>query len=229
MRPLEVPETWRTVLGPVLASPAVRRLEEWLRAEEDAGKTIFPPRQWRMRALELTPPDAVKVVILGQDPYHREGQAMGLAFSVADGVAPPPSLTNIFKELRSDLGAELPVRGNLSKWAEQGVLMLNTALTVEAGMAGSHLGRGWEALTDACLAAVAERADPCVFILWGAHAQTTMARIGASQDRRHCLIRSPHPSPLSAYRGFFGSRPFSRANAFLSTHGQPPIEWDLSQ
>jgi uracil-DNA glycosylase len=222
-----IPESWRPALEPALNEPTARRLGGWLCTEEAAGRTIYPPRGARLRALELTPLDAVKVVILGQDPYHGPGQAMGLSFSVPDGVRPPPSLVNIFKELASDCGISRPAHGDLSGWACQGVLLLNTCLTVECGKAGSHAGQGWEAITDACVAAVAARKEPAVFILWGSHAQATAARIPALTAGRHCLIRSPHPSPLSAHRGFFGSRPFSRANAFLAANGHTPIDWRL--
>lgn len=220
-----IPESWRPALAPVLATAEARRLGGWLCAEEEAGRTIYPPRGCRLRALELTPLDAVKVVILGQDPYHGPGQAMGLCFSVPEGVSAPPSLANIYRELAADCGIARPARGDLSGWARQGVLLLNTSLTVEAGKAGSHAGRGWQAITDACVAAVANRPRPSVFILWGSHAQATAARIPHLLDGPHCLIRSAHPSPLSAHRGFFGSRPFSRANAFLSAQGRAPIDW----
>ena len=223
-----IPPSWQPMLEPVLQAPEARRLRSWLRAEEDAGKAIYPPRGCRMRALELTPLETVKVVILGQDPYHGPGQAMGLCFSVPEDAPPPPSLRNIFKELASDCGVEPPRHGDLSGWARQGVLLLNTTLTVEAGRAGSHAGKGWDAITDACVAAVAEREEPSVFILWGTHAQGKAARIDALRaSSRHCIIASPHPSPLSAHRGFFGTRPFSRANAFLEEHGRGRIDWAL--
>jgi uracil-DNA glycosylase len=165
-----IPESWRSALEPALASPEARRLGGWLKAEESAGKVIYPPRGQRLAAFTLTPLDAVRCVILGQDPYHGAGQAHGLAFSVQDGVRLPPSLLNIAKELEADLGLPRPVSGNLSKWAQQGVLLLNNTLTVEAGQAGSHAGRGWDAITDAAVAAVAERDVPTVFILWGSNA-----------------------------------------------------------
>lgn len=221
-----IPDSWQAVLGPVLATPEARKLGGWLRAEEDSGKRIYPPRGTRLRALELTPLDAVKVVILGQDPYHGPGQAHGLCFSVPDGVKPPPSLANIYKELAEDCGIAIPRHGNLERWARQGVLLLNNTLTVEDGRAGSHAGKGWDAITDACVAAVAERGGPCAFVLWGSHAQGKAARIpalGRSSD--HLVIKSPHPSPLSAHRGFFGSRPFSRTNAFLVEKGLKPVDW----
>ncbi|RIV83527.1 uracil-DNA glycosylase [Aurantiacibacter xanthus] len=223
-----VPASWAKVLDPVLSQPAARKLGGWLRAEEEAGKAIYPPRGTRLRALELTPLEAVKVVILGQDPYHGPGQAHGLCFSVQDGVALPPSLKNIFAELAEDCGIAPAAGGNLESWARQGVLLLNNTLTVENSKAGSHAGKGWEAITDACVAAVAERDEPCVFILWGSHAQGKAARIAALREGGpHLLIKSPHPSPLSAYRGFFGSKPFSRANAFLVEHGRGAVDWRL--
>ena len=221
-----IPESWREVLEPVLAAPAARRLGGWLRTEEANGKQIFPPRGQRLRALELTPLDRVKVVILGQDPYHGPGQAHGLCFSVPEGVRVPPSLVNIYKELESDLGVAPPGHGNLEHWARQGVLLLNNSLTVEAGQAGSHAGRGWEAITDACVAAVAKRAEPTVFILWGSHARKKAANVPELQgETPHLVLTAPHPSPLSAHSGFFGSKPFSQANAFLEAKGRGAIDW----
>ncbi|WP_066558504.1 uracil-DNA glycosylase [Croceicoccus bisphenolivorans] len=221
-----IPDSWAPVLEPALATPEARRLGGWLRGQEDAGQVVYPPRGQRLRALELTPLDDVKVVILGQDPYHGPGQAHGLAFSVPDGVKVPPSLVNIFKELKADLGIDHAASGDLTRWAGQGVLLLNNALTVEAGNAGSHQKRGWDAITDACVAAVAKREDPSVFILWGSHAQGKAKRVPElGAGTRHCVIASPHPSPLSAHRGFFGSKPFSRANAFLKEYGREPVRW----
>jgi uracil-DNA glycosylase len=221
-----LPPSWRPALAAVLAAPEARKLGGWLRAEEAAGKAIYPPRGQRLRALELTPLDAVKVVILGQDPYHGPGQAHGLCFSVPEGVRVPPSLANIYKELRDDLGVAIPPHGNLGHWARQGVLLLNNALTVEAGQAGSHQNKGWEAITDAAVAAVAAQAEPSVFILWGSHARRKAERIPQlSGSTRHLVLTSPHPSPLSAHGGFFGSKPFSKANAFLETHGRGRIDW----
>ena len=226
--PDSIPDSWAPVLEPALATPEARRLGGWLRAEEEAGKRIYPPRGMRLKALELTPLEAVKVVILGQDPYHGAGQAHGLCFSVPEGVRPPPSLVNMFKEMESDLGLARPDHGNLESWARQGVLLLNNTLTVEDSKAGSHAGRGWDAITDACVAAVAERDDPCVFILWGSHAQGKAARIPAlGASDKHLVVKSPHPSPLSAHRGFFGSKPFSQANAFLEEHGLGAVDWAL--
>ncbi len=226
-----VPETWRPALDPVLATPEARQLTDFLGAEADAGKRIYPPRGQWLRALELTPLDAVKVVILGQDPYHGAGQAHGLCFSVADGVKVPPSLVNIYKEIESDLGLPRAGHGNLEKWARQGVLLLNNALTVEEARAGSHQNMGWEAITDAAVAAVAARAVPSVFMLWGSHARKKALRVPGlmpgSTKGRHLILTAPHPSPLSAYTGFFGSRPFSQANAFLEQHGRGAIDWRL--
>ena len=221
-----LPESWRAALEPLLATPKLRALGGFLSAEEAAGKTIYPPRKFRFAALDHTPLDTVKVVILGQDPYHGPGQAHGLAFSVPQGVAIPPSLRNIYKELESDLGIAPAARGNLTRWADQGVLLLNTALTVEAGQAGSHQRRGWEEFTDAAVAAVAARPEPSVFVLWGAHARKKAAGVaGLGEVTPHLVLTSPHPSPLSAYAGFFGSKPFSKANAFLEAKGRGAIDW----
>ncbi len=222
-----IPESWHKALEPALNTPEARKLGGWLRAEEDAGKVIYPPRGQRLAAMELTPLGAVKVVILGQDPYHGPDQAHGLSFSVQDGVKLPPSLRNIYKELASDMGCEPPTSGDLTPWAKQGVLLLNNSLTVEAGLAGSHAKRGWDAISDAAVAAVAERSDPAVFILWGSHAQTKAARIVGLTDGPHLVLKSVHPSPLSSHRGFFGSKPFSQANAFLERNGRGGINWCL--
>jgi uracil-DNA glycosylase len=223
-----IPDSWRAALEPVLNTPEARKLGGWLRAEEDAGKAIYPQRGTRLSALAMTPLDAVRVVILGQDPYHEAGQAHGLSFSVPDGVKPPPSLANIFKELESDLGMARPATGNLEPWARRGVLLLNNTLTVEAGKAGSHAGRGWDAITDACVAAVAELVRPTVFILWGSHARKKAGRVKAlGSGAHHLVLTSPHPSPLAAYTGFFGSRPFSQTNAFLEANGLGAIDWSL--
>ncbi|ARU16790.1 uracil-DNA glycosylase [Croceicoccus marinus] len=221
-----IPSSWAPILDPVLSAAPARQLDSWLRAEENEGRIIYPPRGQRMNALALTPPQDVKVVILGQDPYHGPGQAHGLAFSVPEGMKLPPSLRNIYKELESDLSTAPRADGDLTRWARQGVLLLNNTLTVEAAKAGSHAGRGWDAITDACVRAIAEADLPSAFILWGSHAQRKARRIpelGASSH--HLIIESPHPSPLSAHRGFFGSRPFSRANDFLREQGRRPIDW----
>lgn len=220
-----LPESWRPALEPILQSPPLRALGGFLQTEERAGKVIYPPRGSRLAALEMTPLDAVRVVILGQDPYHGPGQAHGLAFSVQQGIKVPPSLVNIYKELETDLGIPRAAHGNLSHWAQQGVLLLNNALTVEAANAGSHQGKGWEIFTDAAIEAVAARPEPTVFILWGSHAQKKAARVAALSNGPHLVLKAPHPSPLSAYSGFFGSRPFSQANAFLEANGRGTIDW----
>ena len=221
-----VPESWREVLDPVLASVRSRGLGGFLTAEEAAGKRISPPRGNRLAALELTPLDAVRVVILGQDPYHGPGQAHGLAFSVQDGVKVPPSLANIYKELESDLGLPRAGHGNLSNWARQGVLLLNAALTVEDGKPASHQGKGWEEITDAVVAAVAARSDPCVFLLWGNPARKKAGNVaGVGSGTHHLVLTAPHPSPLSAHTGWFGCRHFSQANAFLEAHGRGAVDW----
>ena len=200
-------------------------LRSFLLAERNAGKTIYPKGSEWFAALDATPRSKVRVVIFGQDPYHGEGQAHGLCFSVRDGIRLPPSLLNIFKELESDLGHMRSSHGNLQNWAEQGVLLLNSVLTVEAGHAASHQGKGWEQFTDAIIRLLNAQASPLVFILWGAYAQ----RKGAFIDKsRHLVITSAHPSPLSAHNGFFGSKPFSRTNDFLEKRGLIPIDWNLS-
>ena len=220
-----VPESSRAALAPVLETPEARRLGGFLQAEEAAGKPIYPPRGQRLTAFELTPLDAVKVLILGQDPYHGPGQAHGLSFSVQPGVKVPPSLLNIYKEIEADLGIARPSHGNLARWAEQGVLLLNNSLTVEEGRAGSHAGRGWEAITDAAVAAVAAKAEPCVFLLWGNHARKKALAVQGLMNSHHLVLTAPHPSPLSAHNGFLGCRHFSQANAFLEKHGRGAIDW----
>lgn len=220
-----VPESWRAVLAPVLATPEARRLGGFLSAEEAAGRRIYPPRGSRLAALELTPLDAVKVVILGQDPYHGAGQAHGLSFSVLDGVRVPPSLVNIYKELASDLGLPIARHGNLADWARQGVLLLNNSLTVEDGQPGSHAKRGWEPITDAVVGAVAAKAEPCVFLLWGSHARKKAERVPGLAGGPHLILTAPHPSPLSAYSGFLGCRHFSQANGFLEAQGRGAVDW----
>lgn len=223
-----IPASWRAALEPVLASAKSRALGGFLKAEEAAGKAIYPPRGSRLAALALTPLDAVKVVILGQDPYHGPGQAHGLSFSVEPGVKVPPSLNNIYKELAADLGLPVPAHGDLRSWARQGVLLLNAALTVEDGKPTSHQGKGWEEITDAVIAAVAAKTEPCVFLLWGNHARKKAAKItGLGKVSHHLVLTAPHPSPLSAYAGWFGSKHFSQTNAFLETKGRGAIDWRL--
>lgn len=219
----DIPSPWRPALRSELEQPYAAGLSAFLAAER-ARHEIFPSEGEVFRALRLTPPSKVRVVLLGQDPYHGAGQAHGLAFSVRPGVRPPPSLKNIFGELHADLGCPVPGDGSLEPWARQGVLLLNTVLTVREGAAASHRGRGWERITDAVIRAVAARPQPTVFLLWGAHAQAKTEMIDPS---RHMILAAPHPSPLSAKRGFFGSRPFSRANAALAAAGLGPIDWCL--
>lgn len=223
-----VPESWRSALEPVLTTQKSRALGAFLSAEEAAGKRVYPPRGSRFAALDLTPLDQVKVVILGQDPYHGPGQAHGLSFSVQDGAKLPPSLRNIYKELHADLGLAVPRRGNLSHWARQGVLLLNNALTVEDGRPASHQGKGWEEVTDAVIAAVAAKEEPCVFMLWGSHARKKAERVPGLAQSHHLLLTAPHPSPLSAHTGWFGSGHFSKANAFLESRQRGSIDWAIS-
>ena len=218
---VKIDATWRDRLQAEFDAPYFAQLTEFVRAEYQAGP-CYPPGRQIFAAFDLCPFDRVKVVIIGQDPYHEAGQAEGLCFSVADGVPFPPSLQNIFKEIQDDLGRPVPPSGSLRRWARQGVLLLNATLTVRAHQAGSHQGHGWEAFTDAVIARLAVEREHLVFILWGSYAQ----RKGAMIDRsRHLVLASAHPSPLSAYRGFFGNHHFSRANAYLTSHGQTPIEW----
>ncbi|MED5304441.1 MAG: uracil-DNA glycosylase [Pseudomonadota bacterium] len=219
---VRIEASWKTRLAGQFAAPHMKTLSRFLRDEKAAGKRIYPPGGQIFRAFELTPFDNVKVVILGQDPYHGAGQAHGLSFSVARGVMPPPSLQNIYKELQADLGLAHPGHGNLESWARHGVLLLNACLTVEDGRAGSHQGKGWEPFTDAVIAALNRERQNLVFILWGRKAQDK----GAVIDReRHLVLTSAHPSPLSASSGFFGSRPFSAANSYLGSHGIEPVDW----
>jgi uracil-DNA glycosylase len=219
-----LPEDWRAILADELNKPYFHRLQEFL-AEERRRYTVFPPEPDLFNALKLTPYARTDVLLLGQDPYHDDGQAHGLCFSVRPGIKPPPSLVNIFKELRDDLGCSIPRHGCLAAWAEQGVLMLNAVLTVRAHEPNSHRERGWETFTDAIIRAVAARPSPVVFVLWGASAQKKAKLIDAS---RHAVLTAAHPSPLSAKK-FFGSRPFSAINAALRSVGKPPIDWQLPE
>lgn len=216
-----IEESWKEVLSPEFEKDYFIRLTDFVRQEYQTT-TVYPPGKLIFNAFNLCPYPKVKVVIIGQDPYHGPGQAHGLCFSVNDGVPFPPSLQNIFKEIQSDLGSPIPETGNLTRWAGQGVLMLNATLTVRAHQAGSHQRRGWEEFTDAAIRALAENREHLVFILWGAYAQKKGAFI--SRDR-HLVLTSVHPSPLSAYHGFFGNKHFSRANAYLEAHGETPIVW----
>lgn len=224
MSGIKLEDGWKALLEGEFVKPYMAQLRAFLQAEKDAGKRVFPKGADYFRALGLTPPDKVRVVILGQDPYHGEGQAHGLSFSVRPGVRVPPSLVNIYKELNSDLGIAPARHGFLEPWAKQGVLLLNAVLTVQMGMAASHQGKGWELFTDAVIRAVNDLPQPVVFILWGAYAQKKAAFVDTT---RHMVIKSPHPSPLSAHNGFFGTKPFSRANDFLVAKGYAPIDWRL--
>jgi uracil-DNA glycosylase len=216
---------WAPRLEAEFAQPYYLQLRSFLK-EEYRTQTIYPDMNDIYNALHLTSWSGVKAVILGQDPYHGPGQAHGLSFSVKPGIDVPPSLQNMYKELRDDLGCTIPKHGYLKHWAEQGVLLLNAVLTVRAGLPNSHRGKGWERLTDRVIAELNERERPVVFLLWGANAQEKARLI---DDSRHHIIRSPHPSPLSAHRGFFGSRPFSRTNAFLRSIGSAEIDWQLPE
>ena len=218
---IQIEETWKEVLAPEFEKDYFIRLTDFVRQEYQTT-TVYPPGKLIFNAFNLCPYNKVKVVIIGQDPYHSPGQAHGLCFSVNDGVPFPPSLQNIFKEIHDDLGTPIPATGNLTRWAEQGVLMLNATLTVRAHQAGSHQRKGWEEFTDAAIRALAEKREHLVFILWGSYAQ----KKGAFIDRnKHLVLTSVHPSPLSAYNGFFGNRHFSRANEYLIQHGETPIVW----
>jgi uracil-DNA glycosylase len=230
MRASDLPAAWRDAIAPEFDKPYLARLVAFLAAEDAGDAPIFPPANERLRALELTDPADVRVVILGQDPYHGQGQAHGLSFSVKPGVRVPPSLANIYKELAADLGVSPARHGFLEAWAKQGVLLLNTALSVRMGAAASHQKRGWEPFTDAVIRAVAASPKPTVFLLWGAHAQKKAGFVrDVAEGGHHLVLRAPHPSPLSAYAGFFGSRPFSQANAFLQARGRGTIDWALPE
>jgi uracil-DNA glycosylase len=220
---LPLPGGWQPLLAPELEKPYFAKLRAFVDAERRAHE-VYPPEDEVFTALALTPFDRAKVLILGQDPYHGPGQAHGLAFSVRPGVRPPPSLANVFKELRDELGCRIPNNGYLAPWAGQGVLLLNAVLTVRAGQPNSHKGKGWEKLTDAVIRLLGEREEPMVFVLWGGYAGRKAELIDTG---RHTIVQSPHPSPLSARRGFFGSRPFSRINAALRSAGHDPIDWQI--
>lgn len=221
----ELPREWADILAAEISQEYWLQLQKFLDGECSQGKVIYPPKPLWFAALESVAPAAVKVVILGQDPYHGVGQAHGLSFSVPQGIKPPPSLVNIYKEIARDLGANPPQHGNLAAWAAQGVLLLNSVMTVEKDKAGSHRKRGWERFTDALIRELAQKNDSIVFLLWGAYAE---AKVGLIDANRHCILTSAHPSPLSAYRGFLGNGHFSAANRFLLARGRSPIEWALS-
>lgn len=224
MAEVKLHESWKAALGGEFDQPYMVALKQFLQDEKAAGKPIFPKGTEYFAALDLTPLDRVRVVVLGQDPYHGEGQAHGLSFSVRPGVKIPPSLVNIYKELNTDLGLPPARHGFLKPWAKQGVLLLNAVLTVQMGVANAHQGKGWERFTDAVIRAVNDRPEPAVFILWGAYAQKKASFVDAT---RHLVIRSAHPSPLSAHNGFFGSQPFSKANRYLEAQGFAAIDWAL--
>ncbi|RYD98444.1 MAG: uracil-DNA glycosylase [Sphingomonadales bacterium] len=228
MADIKLHDSWKTPLADEFVAPYMTALKAFLAGERAAGKRIFPAASEWFRALDLTPLDKVRVVILGQDPYHGPGQAHGLCFSVRPGVPPPPSLVNIYKELDADLGLARADHGFLEHWAEQGVLLLNSVLTVEMGLAASHGERGWEQFTDAVIRLVNARAEPVVFMLWGSYAQKKAAFVDSiDKGGHHLVLKAPHPSPLSAHRGFLGCRHFSKANAFLEAQGLKPIDWAL--
>jgi uracil-DNA glycosylase len=216
--------SWKARVGDYLERPDMRALAQFLRSERAAGRIVFPPGPQLFAALDATPFERVKVVILGQDPYHGAGQAHGLCFSVLPGVPVPPSLQNIYKELKADLGIAPADHGCLLPWARQGVLLLNAVLTVEEGRAGSHQGKGWEGFTDAVVQALDREREGLVFMLWGSYAQ---AKGKLLESRRHCILRAPHPSPLSAHRGFLGCGHFGKANRWLVGAGQAPVDWSL--
>jgi uracil-DNA glycosylase len=216
--------SWQQVLGDELNQPYMRQLREFLAMEKAAGKVIFPPGPLIFNAFNHTPFEQVRVVIIGQDPYHGPGQAHGLSFSVQSGTRIPPSLANIFKEMEADLGIRMSGSGDLTPWADQGVLLLNATLTVEQARAGSHQKKGWERFTDTVIQRLNEQRDGLVFVLWGSYAQKKGAMI---DQNKHLVLKSVHPSPLSAHRGFFGQKPFSRINQYLVSRGQPPIQWQL--
>jgi uracil-DNA glycosylase len=217
-------KTWQSLLANEKQQPYFQAALDYVKNERKAGKTIYPKQTDIFNAFKLSPFEKVKVVLLGQDPYHGPGQAHGLAFSVQTGVAPPPSLKNIFKELQSDLGFTIPKHGCLEPWAEQGVLLLNTFLTVEVGKPQSHAKIGWEEFTDKVIKILSDEKEGLVFLLWGAHAQRKGELINSS---KHSLLACAHPSPFSANRGFFGYKPFSKTNAILKANGQSEIDWQL--
>ncbi len=214
---------WESALAPEFKKPYYKRLRDTV-VKEYSSQTVYPSKNDLYAAMHLTPLDKVKVVILGQDPYHEPGQAHGLCFSVPQGVKIPPSLVNIYQELHDDLGIDIPEHGNLTSWAQQGVLLLNTVLTVRAHQAFSHRGIGWEQFTDAVIQAVNKEDRPIVYMLWGSPAQS---KIRMLDNPKHLILKAPHPSPLSAYRGFFGCRHFSKCNEFLSANGVEPVDWRI--
>ncbi len=226
MTELVVDPSWKNELQSEFETDRMRQLEAFLQTEKQSGKIIYPEKNEYFSALNLTPFDKVKVVIVGQDPYHGPGQAHGLCFSVREGVRFPPSLLNIFKELRDDVGVQVPESGSLKPWAERGVLLLNAVLTVEEGKAAAHQGKGWEQFTDRIIHLLNEKKENLVFILWGAYAQKKAAFV---DRQKHLVLESVHPSPLSAHRGFFGTKPFSKTNEYLRAKGLGEIDWSLDK
>ena len=221
---VSIDPSWKKVLASEFEQPYFAAIKQFILTEKQKGKKVYPPGSQIFNAFNLTPFDQVKVVILGQDPYHGPGQAHGLSFSVPQGIHQPPSLINIFKELKSDLNIDAPLHGNLESWAKQGVLLLNAVLTVNDSEAASHKNAGWEKYTDAVIKAISDHKEHVVFILWGRFAQNKEALI---DTKKHCVIKSAHPSPLSAHAGFFGSKPFSKTNTYLREHGIKEIDWKL--
>ncbi len=225
---IKLHESWKAPLTPEFSSDYMTNLRTFLIQQKKEGKHVFPKGSEYFRALDLTPLDKVRVVILGQDPYHGPGQAHGLCFSVQPGVRPPPSLVNIYKELESDIGMQRPQHGFLESWAQQGVLLLNSVLTVQQAEAASHRGKGWEQFTDAIIRLIAAKEEPVVFLLWGSYAQKKVGFVQSiDQGGKHLVLKAPHPSPLSAHNGFFGCQHFSKTNSFLEHNGLPPIDWSL--
>jgi uracil-DNA glycosylase len=223
-KPGQLQPSWQAVIGDELEKPYMQALRDFLRQEKAAGKTIYPPSPLIFNAFNHTPFEQVRVVIIGQDPYHGPHQAHGLSFSVPNGIALPPSLQNIFKEISADLNVKMSKSGDLTPWADQGVLLLNATLTVEQSLAGSHQNKGWEQFTDAAIAALNKHRSGLVFLLWGSYAQKKGAFI---DENKHLVLKSVHPSPLSAHRGFFGNRQFSSINTYLTNQGQAPINWQI--
>jgi uracil-DNA glycosylase len=221
---VKIEPSWKKLLKPEFDKPYFQNIVLHIKTEKEQGKTIYPPGSFIFNAFNTTPLEKVKVVILGQDPYHGPRQAHGLSFSVQTGIPQPPSLMNIFKEMNTDLGLSIPQHGNLENWARQGVLLLNASLTVRANEPMSHAKIGWAAFTDTVIKKISEEKEHVVFILWGKFAQEKIALIDQS---KHYIIKSAHPSPLSAHNGFFGSRPFSKTNEYLMKHGMDPIEWKV--
>lgn len=222
---VKIEPSWKAVLEPEFSRPSFQQVAMHLKMEKAMGKTIYPPGSLIFNAFEQTPFSAVKVIILGQDPYHGPGQAMGLSFSVPKGILPPPSLINIFKELQQDLGVPPPSHGDLTGWAKEGVLLLNAALSVRAGEPNSHAKIGWHDFTDAVIRILSHQKEHLVFMLWGRFAQEKLVLI---DETRHCVLKAAHPSPYSADKGFFGCRHFSRANEYLAKNGKQPVNWYLA-